>query len=102
MTENLPINDLQIQDQGLVTAVGDGIVYAIGLENIEAGALVIIESTSNQQQYNGMVLNLELNQVAIVLFGSDQFIRPGDVIYRDAAIVTIGVGKNVLGRVNIV
>ena len=99
MTENLPINDLQIQDQGLVTAVGDGIVYAIGLENIEAGALVIIESTSNQQQYNGMVLNLELNQVAIVLFGSDQFIRPGDVIYRDAAIVTIGVGKNVLGRV---
>jgi len=99
MTENLPINDLQIQDQGLVTAVGDGIVYAIGLENIEAGALVIIEATSNQQQYNGMVLNLELNQVAIVLFGSDQFIRPGDVIYRDAAIVTIGVGKNVLGRV---
>lgn len=99
MTENVPIHDLEIQDQGLVVAVGDGIVYAIGLENIEAGALVVIEATSNQQQYSGMVLNLELNQVAIVLFGNDQFIRPGDIIYRDAPIVTIGVGRTVLGRV---
>lgn len=97
---NTIINEeFNIQDQGIIISVGDGIVYAIGLENIEAGALVTIEATSNRKQYNGMVLNLELNQVALVLFGNDQFIRPGDIIYRDAAVVTIGVGKNVLGRV---
>jgi proton translocating ATP synthase F1 alpha subunit len=86
-------------DFGFVLAVGDGIVYAQGLSSIEAGALVEIEASSNGQIYRGMVLNLELNQIAVVLFSTDRFICPGDVVRKYGDAVTVGVGSVVLGRV---
>jgi proton translocating ATP synthase F1 alpha subunit len=84
---------------GYVLSVGDGIVYANGLLDIEAGALVEVTATSNDQSYYGMVLNLEPTRVGIVLFGSDRFIRPNDSVTRVATTVSIGVGSNFLGRV---
>ncbi len=84
---------------GYVISVGDGIVYAKGLDKIEAGALVEINASFNNKVYNGMVLNLEPTRVGIVLFGSDRFIRPNDKILRKAMTVNISVGMNFLGRV---
>jgi F-type H+-transporting ATPase subunit alpha len=46
-----------------------------------------------------MVLNLELNRIAVVLFGIDRFIRPGDLVTKFSTEITIGVGKELLGRV---
>jgi F-type H+-transporting ATPase subunit alpha len=46
-----------------------------------------------------MVLNLELDRIAVVLFGIDRFIRPGDLVTKYSTEVTIGVGKELLGRV---
>ena len=89
----------QYFDIALVVSVGDGIVYAAGLAEIEAGALVEVESAKTGQVFQGMVLNLETNQIAIVLFASDRFIRPGDMVRRFAASVSVGVGQQVLGRV---
>lgn len=84
---------------GYVLSVGDGIVYANGLIDIEAGALVEITASSNDMSYSGMVLNLEPTRVGIVLFGSDRFIRPNDAVTRVATTVSIGVGSGFLGRV---
>ena len=86
-------------DFALVVKVGDGIVYAVGLQGIEAGALVEVDSFLAGQSFQGMVLNLETHQIAIVLFANDRFIRPGDIVRRYAASVSVGVGKEVLGRV---
>lgn len=97
MTEDDPESSDVILGQ--VLPVGDGIVHASGLETVEAAALVEILASSNDEVYHGMVLNLESDQVAIVLSGTDRFIRPGDMIRRYADAVTIGVGSAVLGRV---
>lgn len=84
---------------GEVISVGDGIVYISGLEDIESGAVVNIESSYNGEIYKGMVLNLELDRIAVVLFGIDRFIRPGDLVTKFSTEVTIGVSKELLGRV---
>jgi F-type H+-transporting ATPase subunit alpha len=92
------VENVEIQ-LGEVLSVGDGIVYVSGLEDIEFGAVVEIESSWNGEFYKGMVLNLELTRIAVVLFGTDRFIRPGDTVTRFSAEVSIGISKAVLGRV---
>ena len=91
--------DLIEGDFGYVLSVGDGIIYASGLLDIEVGALVTIVSGSDGKNYQGMVLNLETTKIAIVLFGNDRNLQPGDLVTRFAETVVIGVGKNMLGRV---
>jgi proton translocating ATP synthase F1 alpha subunit len=87
------------KELSLVLTVGDGIVYASGMQSIEAGALVEVQASSNGLSYQGMVLNLELNQIAIVLFGNDRFIRPGDFVKKYASVVSVPVGEKLVGRV---
>lgn len=95
------IKNLNVKGEviGYVLSVGDGIVYANSLIDIEAGALVEITASSNDMSYYGMVLNLEPTRVGIVLFGTDRFIRPNDAVTRVATTVSIGVGSGFLGRV---
>lgn len=104
MTSNLTelnLSHLEVTegDFGQVSTVGDGIIYASGLVDIEVGALVTIVAEADGKNYQGMVLNLEMTQIAIVLFGNDRNIQPGDVVTRFAETVVVGVGKNMLGRV---
>jgi len=47
----------------------------------------------------GMALNLETDNVGIVIFGNDKFIKEGDVVKRTSFIVDVPVGKELLGRV---
>ena len=46
-----------------------------------------------------MALNLEVDNVGIVIFGSDRDIKEGDTVKRTGAIVDVPVGKELLGRV---
>jgi F-type H+-transporting ATPase subunit alpha len=46
-----------------------------------------------------MALNLEVDNVGIVIFGSDTEIKEGDTVRRTGAIVDVPVGKALLGRV---
>lgn len=91
-------NNAEMQT-GEVLSVGDGIVYVSGLEDIESGAVVDIESSWNGEIYKGMVLNSELTRVAVVLFGTDRFIRPGDFVTKFSTEISIGVSSLLLGRV---
>ena len=47
----------------------------------------------------GMALNLEKDNVGVVVFGSDREIREGDTVKRTGDIVSVPVGKELLGRV---
>lgn len=47
----------------------------------------------------GMALNLEADNVGIVVFGNDKFIKEGDIVKRTGAIVDVPVGNELLGRV---
>jgi F-type H+-transporting ATPase subunit alpha len=46
-----------------------------------------------------MALNLEVDNVGVVIFGSDRDIKEGDTVKRTGAIVDVPVGRGLLGRV---
>ncbi len=84
----------EVAETGSVLSVGDGVARVYGLENVMAGELVEFSSG-----VKGMALNLESNQVGVVIFGEDREIKEGDVVKRTKEIVSVPVGKELLGRV---
>jgi F-type H+-transporting ATPase subunit alpha len=88
--------DLQanLEEVGFVISVKDGIVKAYGLENSFIGELVSFENG-----VTGQVLNLSPESVGIVLFGSDKSVKEGEKITRTKQVVSVPVGKELLGRV---
>ena len=86
--------EAEVSEIGQVLSVGDGIARVHGLDNVQAGELV--EFPGN---IRGMALNLEVDNVGVVIFGSDQNIKEGDTVKRTGAIVDAPVGMGLLGRV---
>ena len=86
--------EAEVSEVGQVLSVGDGIAHVYGLDNVQAGEMVEFENGTR-----GMALNLELDNVGIVIFGSDREIMEGQTVKRTGAIVDVPVGKGLLGRV---
>jgi F-type H+-transporting ATPase subunit alpha len=86
--------EAEVTEVGQVLSVGDGIARAYGLDNVQAGEMVEFENGTR-----GMALNLEMDNVGIVIFGSDREIKEGQTVKRTRAIVDVPVGKGLLGRV---
>ncbi len=84
-----------VAETGQVLSVGDGIARVFGLQNVMAGELVEFPSAG----LRGMALNLETDNVGVVIFGDDKAIREGDTVSRTQRIVSVPVGKGLLGRV---
>ena len=87
-------SDSEISEVGQVLSIGDGIARIYGLDNVQAGEMVLFDDGTK-----GMALNLEDDNVGVVLFGSDANIKEGDTVKRTNAIVDVPVGKELLGRV---
>src|SRR5919106_933219 len=86
--------EAEVSEVGQVLSVGDGIARVYGLDNVQAGEMVAFENG-----IRGMALNLEVDNVGIVIFGSDREIKEGDTVKRTGAIVEVPVGMGLLGRV---
>ncbi|MBA4351787.1 MAG: F0F1 ATP synthase subunit alpha [Rhodobacter sp.] len=86
--------DAEVAEVGRVLSVGDGIARVHGLDNVQAGEMVEFPGG-----IRGMALNLEVDNVGIVIFGSDQDIKEGDVVKRTKSIVDVPAGDGLLGRV---
>ena len=86
--------NVDVSEVGRVLSVGDGIARVYGLDKVQANEMVEFESG-----VKGMALNLEEDNVGVVIFGSDQEIKEGDVVKRTDKIVSVPVGKELLGRV---
>ena len=84
----------EVSEIGQVLSVGDGIARIYGLDNVQAGEMVEFPGG-----IRGMALNLEEDNVGVVIFGSDRDIREGDTVKRTGDIVSVPVGKELLGRV---
>jgi len=85
--------EIDVAETGTVLSAGDGIARVYGLEQAMAGELV--EFRGGVQ---GMVLNLEGDNVGIALMGEAAHIREGDVVKRTGRIVEVPVGEALLGR----
>lgn len=86
---------LNVDEIGTVLSVGDGIARVYGLGSIQAGEMCEFIGSG----IKGMVLNLETDNVGIVIFGNDKFIKEGDIVKSTSFIVDVPVGKGLLGRV---
>jgi len=86
--------EADVAEVGQVLSVGDNVARVYGLDNVQAGELVEFPGG-----LMGMALNLEEDNVGVVLFGEDRYIKEGDVVKRTGAIVDVPVGKGLLGRV---
>ena len=87
-------NKIEVSETGVVILVGDGIAKASGLDKCMAGELVEFPDGSF-----GMAQNLEEDTVSIVILGSDQGIKEGDTVKRTGRVVSVPVGKGLIGRV---
>ena len=86
--------EAEVAEVGRVLSVGDGIARVHGLDNVQAGEMVEFPGG-----IRGMALNLEVDNVGIVIFGTDRDIKEGDVVKRTNSIVDVPVGDGLLGRV---
>ncbi|MCL4124310.1 UNVERIFIED_CONTAM: hypothetical protein GTU68_066497 [Idotea baltica] len=83
-----------LDEVGTVLTVGDGIVRAYGLANAQYGELVEFDGG-----LEGIVLNLEEDNVGIVLLGTSVGVREGSTVKRTNRIASIKVGEGIVGRV---
>jgi len=86
--------DADVAEVGRVLSVGDGIARVHGLDNVKAGEMVEFPGG-----IKGMALNLEIDNVGVVIFGSDRDIKEGDTVKRTNSIVDVPTGPELLGRV---
>ena len=83
-----------VAEVGTVLSVGDGIARVYGLDQVQAGEMVVFPGG-----IKGMALNLEMDNVGVSIFGDDTGIKEGDTVKRTGEIVDVPVGKELLGRV---
>ncbi len=82
------------EHMGTVLQVGDGIARVHGLPDAQMGELLEFPGG-----VMGLALNLEENTIGAVLLGSDENIKEGDPVRETGRIISIPVGKGLLGRV---
>ena len=87
-------NRLEESETGVVILVGDGIAKVSGLSNCMAGEL--LEFPNGEF---GMAQNLEEDTVSVVVLGADDGIKEGDTVKRTGKVVSVPVGKALIGRV---
>ena len=87
-------SEAELEEVGTVLQVGDGIARVYGLTKVQSGELVEFENG-----LQGIVLNLEEDNVGVVLLGAFDEIKEGDTVKRTNKIASIKVGEGMLGRV---
>ncbi len=84
----------RLDEVGTVLQVGDGIARVYGLANAQYGELVQFDNG-----LEGIVLNLEEDNVGVVLLGASTEIREGATVKRTERIASLRVGEGIVGRV---
>jgi len=86
--------EIDVAETGTVLSIGDGIARVYGLERAMAGELVEFPGG-----INGMILNLEEDNVGIAIMGETTHVREGDLVRRTNRIIEVPVGQALVGRV---
>ncbi len=85
---------VNVSETGSIISVGDGIARIYGLERVMAGELIEFP-----HGVSGIAMNLEEEQVGAVLLGEYQELKEGDEVRRTGRIMSVPVGKGLIGRV---
>ncbi|MGI4739038.1 MAG: F0F1 ATP synthase subunit alpha [Janthinobacterium lividum] len=84
----------ELEEVGTVLQVGDGVARIYGLSHAQSGELIEFENG-----LQGLVLNLEEDNVGAVMLGDYGDIKEGATVRRTKKIAAIQVGEGIVGRV---
>ncbi len=87
-------SEAELQEVGTVIQIGDGIARIYGLNGAQSGELIEFDGG-----LQGIVMNLEEDNVGVVLLGRSKDVKEGDTAKRTGKIASIKVGDGMLGRV---
>ena len=85
---------IELQEVGQVVKVSDGVAIAYGLDSVEFNEIVEF-----QNGVQGIVFNIEEDNVAIVILEEDSGIYEGDIVKRTKKLFQVPTGKELLGRI---
>ncbi len=86
--------EIDIEEQGVVIAAGDGIARIHGLEKVMYSELLELP-----HGVYGVALQLEEDNVGAILFGEYDKIKEGDIVKRTHRIIEVPAGESLIGRV---
>ncbi len=86
--------EIDIEEFGTVTSVGDGIARIYGLERVMFNELIEFPNG-----LLGLALNLEEDSVGSVLLGESHLVKEGDLVKRTHRIMQVPSGPDLIGRV---
>ena len=79
---------------GRVVSLAEGICRIVGLSDVMAGEMVQFEGG-----LQGMIMDIESQQVSAVLLGSGEDIHSGATVRRTGRVMEVPVGEELIGRV---
>jgi F-type H+-transporting ATPase subunit alpha len=85
------------EEIGTVTEVGDGIVKISGLTQVASQEVLTVEA--GKEKIKAVVLNLEEDSVGALVLGEGSAIKAGQTVKRTKQLLSVPVGKQLLGRV---
>jgi F-type H+-transporting ATPase subunit alpha len=85
---------VRFHDVGTVQHIGNGVATVSGLPNVSIDEIVVFPTG-----VEGMALNLEKKHVDLIMLGSEDDIRGGDLVQATGARLRVPVGSQLLGRV---
>jgi len=94
--------ELAFREVGVVRSLRPGIARVRGLAGVQADELVSFPSRSRGRggaPLQGVVFNLDADEVSVVLLGEDPQLRAGDEVVRTGRVMDVPVGEALLGRV---
>jgi len=86
--------EIDIEEVGTVTSVGDGIARIYGLDRVMFNELIEFPN-----ELYGLALNLEEDSVGSVLLGESHLVKEGDLVKRTHRIMQVPSGPDLIGRV---
>jgi F-type H+/Na+-transporting ATPase subunit alpha len=87
----------EVTSTGLVTRVGDGIVWVYGLR--KCGFNEMIEIETDEQPVTAFALNLMEDEIGAVLLGDERLVKAGAKVKLTGKILEVPVGPELVGRV---
>ncbi len=86
-----------IESVGIVTRVGDGVVWVYGLR--DAGYSEVLQIESDEGIVEAFALNLNEDEIGAVLLGSDESVIAGAKVTLKGTVLDVPIGPELLGRV---
>lgn len=85
---------VRFRDVGTVHHIGNGVATVSGLPNVSIDEIVVFPTG-----VEGMALNLDKKRVDLIMLGSENGIRGGDLVTAIGKVLKVPVGSQLLGRI---